>query len=103
MSVRRLPVVLKPAARRDVRSIWLYSSQQWGSAQSDAYGAEISQAIATLSANPRIGRARTEIRVGLRSYSVEQHVIFYRLEDETVTILRILHRKMNPAQFLESF
>jgi toxin ParE1/3/4 len=81
----------------------LYGRQQWGSALSDTYGAEISQAFATLSANPRIGRARTEIKVGLRSYSVGQHVIFYRLEDETVTILRILHRKMNPDQFLKSF
>ena len=101
MSVRRSKVVLKPAARRDVRSILLHTSQRWGFAQRDAYREALDQAFTTLSVNPFIGRARDEIAPNLRSHNVQQHVIYYRVEVETVTVLRVLHGKMDEARHVE--
>ena len=98
MSVRRLNVVLKPAARRDVRSILLYTGKQWGFEQRDVYREALDQALAALSVNPLIGRSRDEIAPDLRSYSIQQHIIYYRVAAETVTVLRILHGKMDAAQ-----
>jgi toxin ParE1/3/4 len=101
MSVRRSKVVLKPAAQRDVRSILLHTSQRWGFAQRDAYREALDQACTTLSGNPLIGRARDEIAPNLRSHNVQQHVIYYRVEVETVTVLRVLHMKMDEARHVE--
>lgn len=39
---------------------------------------------------PEIGRSRPEIAPGLRSTLVEPFVLFYRIEDDVVPILRIL-------------
>jgi toxin ParE1/3/4 len=101
MSVRRSTVVLKPAARRDVRSILLYTGQKWGFGQRDAYREALDQAFATLSVNPLIGRSRDEIAPNLRSHTIQQHVIYYRVEVETVTVLRVLHGKMDAARHVE--
>jgi toxin ParE1/3/4 len=101
MSVRRLGVVLKPAARRDVRSILLYTRQRWGVAQRDAYRKALDQAFATLSIDPLIGRSRDEIAPSLRSHGVQQHIVYYRVAAETVTVLRVLHRKMDAARHVE--
>jgi toxin ParE1/3/4 len=42
---------------------------------------------------PEIGRSRPEIAPNLRSTLVHPYVIFYRLDDDGVQILRILHGK----------
>jgi toxin ParE1/3/4 len=78
----------------------LHTREQWGAEQRDAYLEAINRALATLSANPRIGRERDEIVPGLRSYGVQQHIIFYRLDADIATVLRILHRKMDTAPLL---
>ena len=98
MSAPRSKVVLKPAARRDVRSILLYTSQRWAFAQRAAYREALDQAFTTLSITPLIGRSRDEIAPGLRSYSVQHHVIYYRVAADTVIVLRVLHGKMDAAQ-----
>jgi toxin ParE1/3/4 len=84
-----------------VRSILLYTEQQWGTAQRDVYREALDQAFVTLSVNPLIGRSRDEITPGVRSYSVQQHIIYYRVTAETVTVLRILHRLMDAARRVE--
>jgi toxin ParE1/3/4 len=78
-----------------------FSAETWGSAQRDNYRAALDQALTTLGRSPHIGRVRDEISHGLRSYRVEQHIIFYRVAADTVTILRILHQKMDVDQHLE--
>jgi toxin ParE1/3/4 len=47
-----------------------------------------------------MGRSREELRPGLRSHVVEQHVIFYRLIGGDVVIVRVLHgRRDIPTSF----
>jgi toxin ParE1/3/4 len=101
MSVRRAKVVLKPAARGDVRSILLSTGQRCGFAQRDAYREALDQAFTTLSVNPLICRSRDEIAPNLRSHTIQQHVIYDRVEVETVTVLRILHGKMDATRHVE--
>jgi toxin ParE1/3/4 len=101
MSVRRSHVVLKPVARRDVRSILLYTGQRWGCAQRDAYREALDQAFMTLSVNPLVGRSRDEIAPNLRSYNIQHHVIYCRVTTQTVTVLRVLHGKMDATRHVE--
>lgn len=100
MSARRLPLALRPAAQWDIRSILLFIVQQWGVAQRDVYGEEIARAFESLSANPQIGRARDEVSPGLRSYQVRQHVIYCRIASDSLTVLRILHERMDARRHL---
>jgi toxin ParE1/3/4 len=101
MSARRPSVTLRPTARRDFRSILAYTTSQWGTAQRDEYRAAINRALETLGANPEIGKAREDLSPGLRSYQVEQHVIYYRITGNTARVLRILHGKMDAARYLD--
>jgi toxin ParE1/3/4 len=79
----------------------LYSDEQWGTAQGNAYIEAINRALSTLSANPRIGRSQSGIASNLYAYRVRQHIIYYRLHADTVTVLRILHGKMDAALHID--
>lgn len=46
-----------------------------------------------LAANPKMGRARHEIRLRLRSFYVDPFVIFYRSRRDGVYVLRIVHER----------
>jgi len=41
--------------------------------------------------NPELGRARGEIREGLRSINHEAHVVFYRILKDRIRVVRILY------------
>ena len=102
MSVRRSKVVLKPAARRDGRFILLHTTQRWGFLPSGTPTAKReTRHCTTLSVNPLIGRSRDEIAPNLRSHTMQQHVISYRVAVENVTALRVLHEKMDAARHVE--
>jgi len=70
-------------------------------AQRDAYREALDQAFTTLSVNPLIGRSRDEIAPPPRSHNMQQHVIDDRVAVETVTVLRVLHEKMDAARHVE--
>lgn len=103
MSARKAAIALRPAARRDVRAILVYTAEQWGVAQRDAYRKEIDRALATLRSNPRLGRSRDEIRPGLRSYPVQRHVIYDRFGADVVPVVRVMHERMDAARHLSEW
>jgi toxin ParE1/3/4 len=45
----------------------------------------------SLAKNPQIGAARDEIRPGLRSISQGNYVIYYRIRNADLEIVRVLH------------
>ena len=51
----------------------------------------LDNAFVRIGDTPELGRARPELRLGLRSHSCEAHVIFYRQAEDSTEILRILH------------
>ena len=86
---------LTPAARSDIRSIWAYTDDEWGSAQADRYLGQIEETLELLVRNPTLGRPRDEVRAGFRSHSAGRHMIFYRMAGGDIEIARILHQRMN--------
>jgi toxin ParE1/3/4 len=61
---------------------------------------EINDAGQRLSADALRWRARDELAPGLRSVLVHPYAIFYRVEDEIVQIVRVLHGRRNLAAIL---
>ena len=46
--------------------------------------------IALIEEHPFAGRARNELRPGLRSFAATPHVVFYRVVNDTPQIVRVL-------------
>ena len=93
-------LVKRPRAAADLRKIWLDTYEQWGEAQADKYLREIGTSFQHLKDNPRLGRARDEIRQGYRSLVVRQHLIFYTIQGQKISVRRVLHGRMDPDQHL---
>lgn len=68
--------------------------------QADRYLKGIVEALDGLARGDRAGRDATEIRPGYLKYVVGQHLLFYRLGDTHLDVMRILHRRMDIASHL---
>lgn len=94
-------LVISPDADQDLSDALLYSQQRWGRSRRTAYEADLFSAMRTLTRFPHLGRSRADILPNLRSHPVGEHVILYEVDEQTVTILRILHARMDIETVLD--
>ena len=87
-------------AEIDLEDIWLYSFEQWNEEQADRYYDQILDGIEQLIDNPEMGKSCATIRSGYRSIQVNSHIIYYRIDDDTIRVIRVLHERMLPAKHL---
>ncbi len=78
---------LSPAAQDDLEKIWLYSAENWSTAQATRYTASIKNSLLSM---PELAPERTEFNPPVRIYSVANHLIVYRISGDFLDILRIL-------------
>jgi toxin ParE1/3/4 len=76
--MRRL--ILSPRARGDIEDIWNYTTERWSRAQAEFYLRGLERSMKMLVADP--------------------HLLFYRLTDDGVDIVRILHERMDFGRHL---
>ena len=88
---------LSPRAQNDLDDIWIYTVTRWGIAQAEFYTRQIGSDIATVAAQPALGRVCSEVRAGYYKYPSGSHVLFYRVIEDGVDIVRILHERMDFA------
>jgi len=91
---------LAPEAERDLEAIWLYTFEEWGLEQAHRYTDELTEAFAQLAASPGIATSCDPIRKGYRRSRVGRHVIYFRLTEYGIAVVRVLHDRMLPAQHL---
>ena len=91
---------LSPRARSDLNEIWDYTAHHWGLDQAETYIRMLWRDIETLAANPAIGRPCPEIRTGYHKFRSGSHVIFFRLNNGGLDVVRILHGRMDFDQHL---
>lgn len=87
-------------AEEDLTEIWRYSFEIWGEAQADSYYDALVQGMDLLARNPDIGTACDDIREGYRRFKIERHVVFYKVTSEILTIVRVLHERMDVASYI---
>ena len=85
-------------AETDLFEIGAFTLQQWGERQALQYLGNLEACCRRLAGNPELGRRCDHIRPGLRRMEHGRHVIFYRLEQKTIRISRILHQSMLPER-----
>jgi len=90
-------IELSPRADEDIRGIWLYSAETWSIDRANTYVDALSHAIQTLAQRPERGRRTENISDGLRRLNHASHAIFYRVIDDNVRIVRVLHASMDFA------
>ena len=100
MSSRNVPVWLSRKARQDFIDILRYTGELWGEAQLDVYRDKIDDALRAIGRNPENGQRRDDLPQTHRAYLVGSHVVVYRIEDQGVGIVRILHQRMSLARHL---
>lgn len=87
-------------AYSDLDDIFNYTELMHGFDQAIIYLMALDTIFKSLVINPEIGRRRDEIKFGLYSIIEKEHVIFYRILEKNIRIIRILHgRKDIPKQF----
>jgi toxin ParE1/3/4 len=86
----RPPIIWSPEALDDIDRLWDYYAEVAGGSTADRILREIAKAVAVVDDFPFAGRARDDIRAGLRSLAVTPQIVFYRLKDDRPEIVRVL-------------
>jgi toxin ParE1/3/4 len=96
-----LRVEISRESENDLEKIFDYTLGMHGIDQAYKYVASFDEVLENLAIHPLIGRERNEIHQGLRSIIKDFHVIFYRIMDDRIRIVRILHTAQDlPKRFV---
>ena len=87
-------------AESDLEGIWLYSFEEWDEEQADKYYDQLIEGINNLLDNPELGKSRATIRSDYRSIQISSHIIYYRIQEDDIRIIRVLHERMLPRKHL---
>ena len=86
-----MPHVIRTAqAEEDLIDIWVYIAEDNPGA-ADALLRDIDEKCALLVRTPAMGQARPDIAPELRHFPVGRYLMLYRIIDDGVEIVRVLH------------
>ena len=94
-------LVVSAAACDDLGTVARYSECEWGKARKKQYVAAIRARFDLLRQQPEIGAERPDLATGYRSLPVGRHMIFYRIEMDSVVVIRVLHQRMDVGRHLK--
>ena len=86
--MRRL--IYRTAAATELRRIARYTKREWGEKQARRYAAQLRQRIKALREYP-LRFPEIAGRAGIREMRCGQHLVFYRVSDEVIEIVNIVH------------
>lgn len=95
MSSPEYALVFSPQAQSDYEAILAYSLRRWGEEQATSYEEVLLRALAHLQDRPLLGRARDDLRPGVRTFPVGQHLIVYEADGLVIRVARLLHQRMD--------
>ena len=93
--MKPLPFVITKKAVYDLEEIWFYTFQNWSVEQADRYSNLIFDEINYICKNSKAGKSMEHIRKGYRATKVKSHLIFYRVVNDMIEVIRILHERMD--------
>ena len=93
--------VLSEEAENDIEEIFEFGEFKFGKAQAISYLIQMEEYFVFLAENPGIGKKRNEIKEGLFSLPHVSHVIFYRILEKQIRIVRVLYGGRDLVRFLK--
>jgi toxin ParE1/3/4 len=94
-------LLIRPLAEQDLDDIWDYIAIS-NSDQAEKVLRHLYAKMGILSHNPHLGKERKEIEVGLRSFAVRSHIIFYYPLSDGIEVVRVLHGARDFQDIFES-
>ena len=91
---------LSVAADADLFDILAYGTASFGEAASDSYYLGLCDAFDFLCERPLAGERYEISELPLRQWLYRQHRIFYRVNEETILIVRVLHTATDAVRWL---
>lgn len=95
-----LSLRISARAARDLEQIWVHTVETWGEDQAVRYVAQVRGAIDLLRVNPGLARTADDVRPGLRKFTVGSHVLYVRVGDGFLRLVRVLHGRMDASRHL---
>ncbi len=98
--MKALPFVISKKAVSDLEEIWLYTVEKWSIQQADRYYNLIFDEINYICKNSSSGKSKDHIRKGYQASKVKSHLIFYKVSNNTIEVIRILYERMDIENIL---
>ncbi len=83
-------VVVSPQAEQDLIDIWLYIAEDQP-INADRFLDRLETQVSKLAEFVDMGVARDELAEALKSFPVGRYILFYRVTQEGVELVRVLH------------
>jgi toxin ParE1/3/4 len=93
-------VRFSPKAKADLDQIWDHSLKEWGPERAEAYIHAIRSIINLIDQFPAMAKNAEIIRPGLENYAVGSHLLFLRMANRSINVVRILHQRMDYPRHL---
>lgn len=82
-----------PRADQDLAELYRHGTLTYGLEAATNYAEGFRDVFAFLSQFPRATRERDEVSPPVRIHPYRSHLVAYRIEDEDVVVVRILHQR----------
>jgi len=96
-----LNLFISPEAERDLEIIYEYTFYTWGQDQADKYQDDLFEAMNQIQLNGKIGIRYPHADLDYRKFSINKHLLFYKVVQSNCIIVRVLHERMNLSFELE--
>ena len=94
-----MPIRLSAAAQLDLFQIALDGLDMFGPVQTERYEAGLNKTLDFLSRNPRAAQEYDEYTPPVRICPYQAHVIIYRIEDDSVFVIRVCYSREDWTRF----
>ena len=95
MSKSKYALELSQEAYDDLVSIQNYTYSEFGENQWKKYGHDLDQGMIHILNYPLLGHRRDDVPEPYITWPVREHVMIYRVEGQTIYLVRVLHAKMD--------
>ncbi|MEO0686097.1 MAG: type II toxin-antitoxin system RelE/ParE family toxin [Cyanobacteria bacterium J06649_11] len=91
---------ISKGASQDLEDIWSYIAKN-NTRAADKVFDKLREKFAQLAKFPQMGKGREDLAIYLRSFPVGSYLIFYRIIDEGIEIVRIVHSLQDIEQIFQ--
>jgi len=94
--IKNYTIQFSARAEKDFKSIQRYTLKTHGEKQLWIYTGMLKEGLRKLEDKPKLyGHSRPDIPKTYLSYKIAEHSLIYRIEDQTVYLVAILHGQMD--------
>lgn len=84
----------------DIEDLFRYGLETFGASVATEYYDDLMRVIRLIAAHPKMGSARPNLGLGLRAHMHRSHVIFYRIDETDLVVIRVLSTRQNWSEHL---